>query len=69
MNLSMRQETELLTQTEFAAILGVDRKTVRKWARSGKLPRPIISDPPRWTVGQIRETLGTDGEQRPRLPS
>ena len=61
MDLSTKQETELITQTEVASILGIDRKTVRKWSRVGKLPKPVIVSPPRWTVKQIRETLGTSG--------
>lgn len=61
MNLSTKQETELMTQTEVALLLGVDRKTIRKWSRAGKIPSPVISNPPRWTVKQIRETLGISG--------
>jgi DNA-binding transcriptional regulator YiaG len=61
-DISKKQGTELVTQSEFAICLGISRMTVRKWTRLGKLPRPVITNPPRWTAEQIRKALATSGK-------
>jgi excisionase family DNA binding protein len=50
----MKSNQKLITQTEFAARLGVHRNTVRTWIDRGYLPKPAIPKPPRWTEEQIK---------------
>lgn len=48
----------LLSSREFAARLGVQPETVRKWVRKGRIPPPAVRLPPRrdGKPGQLRFT-------------
>lgn len=49
----------LLRDTQVAALLGVDRRTVRRLVASGDLPKPIkLAGSTRWRAGQLADYLG-----------
>lgn len=61
----------LLTSGEVADLAGVDRKTVVRWARDGKLPATVrtLGGHRRWAESEVRAALAesTDANYaRPR---
>lgn len=47
--------TLYLTPTEAAARLGVDRRTVQRWLRAGKIPRAVLLEAPGRSMWLIPE--------------
>lgn len=49
----------LLTTNDLCKFYQVNRSTIHRWVREGKLPKPnfIGSRSPRWTQEQIVETV------------
>jgi predicted site-specific integrase-resolvase len=48
------EDAKLVNATELAKLLGVDRKTITRWRRTCKLPKPIL-DGPHWSVAQLKK--------------
>lgn len=56
----------LLTPAEVAAMFGVNRKTVTRWARSGKIAAiRTLGGQRRFRASDVRALLDATGEKRP----
>jgi len=48
------EDAKLVNATELAKLLGVHRKTIARWRRTNKLPKPIV-DGPHWSIAQLKK--------------
>lgn len=53
----------LLTKNELAELLEVTPRTIDRWVKCEKLPRPRFDQPPRWLTATIQKWLEADAEK------
>jgi excisionase family DNA binding protein len=61
-------EKRLLNTDEVAAIFGVGRRTVLRWAAEGLIPRVQIAGTTRYRADDIERLITSGNDERPAVP-